>query len=96
MTTHEKVKVERDAAINCLGLANVQIKLLETKCDELHQVLSDTLGSLHIINGRAGMMYRYEGKGALPSEEGQAIMDERLKAHDRIVAALNTVKGNKE
>lgn len=63
---------------------------LVEEIEKLRGVLSETLGSLHVINYFAGNIRRWIADPNLhPEESCKAIEDERLKAHGRIVEALH-------
>lgn len=80
--------------------ANVEIDNLRKQLtDEKAKVtlydraLHDTLGSLHVINARARTIVKWiKDPNLKPDEEAAAIVEERGKAHTRILQALDSSK----
>jgi len=72
-------------------LDNLRKQLADEKAKALlyDKTLHRTLGSLHVINARAGNIVRWIKDPNLKAEvEAQAIVDERGKAHECIVEAV--------
>ena len=65
------------------------LKPLQAQVEELRGVLSNTQGSLHVINYKAGMIRRWkDDPKATVSEWAEKIEQERTTAHMRISEAL--------
>ena len=92
----DDIQSKLDKATVVLAATHV-LQVCATKSEKRFQhALVDTLGSLHVIEGRAAMMQNYVDKGAVPAEEAAAIRAERVKAHKRICVALNFDGDNAE
>lgn len=96
-----KAEQERDGAQedakHCKSVIHTAEKdraALEAKAAAMREALSETLGSLHVINCAASTIRRrIDDPNLRPTEIAAEIERERLKAHKRISAALQSDAG---